>query len=78
VVDIRECGRVTQGVRLMRVGEGSRIVDVDVAAPEDEENGEHDDHHEAEAPESGEGRTDDLSWQGRPEAEPQPQEDNDL
>ena len=35
--DIRECGRVTQGVRLMRVGEGSRIVDVDIAAPEDDE-----------------------------------------
>ncbi len=35
--DIRECGRVTQGVRLMRVAEGSRIVDVDVAAPEDDE-----------------------------------------
>ena len=35
--DIRECGRVTQGVRLMRVAEGSRIVDVDIAAPEDVE-----------------------------------------
>ncbi|MGI6653556.1 MAG: DNA gyrase subunit A [Christensenellales bacterium] len=37
VIDIRECGRVTQGVRLMRVAEGSRIVDVDIAAPEDDE-----------------------------------------
>jgi DNA gyrase subunit A len=36
-IDIRECGRVTQGVRLMRVAEGSRIVDVDIAAPEDDE-----------------------------------------
>ncbi|NLB39647.1 MAG: DNA gyrase subunit A, partial [Clostridiales bacterium] len=38
VMDIRVCGRVTQGVRLMRVQEGSRIVDVDIAAPEDDEN----------------------------------------
>ncbi len=37
VMDIRVCGRVTQGVRLMRVQEGSRIVDVDIAAPEDDE-----------------------------------------
>lgn len=37
VEDIRETGRVTQGVRMMRVQEGSRIVDVDIAAPEVEE-----------------------------------------
>ncbi len=36
-IDIRECGRVTQGVRLMRVAEGSRIVDVDIAAPEEDD-----------------------------------------
>lgn len=35
--DIRECGRATQGVRLMRVAEGSRIMDVDIAAPEDDD-----------------------------------------
>lgn len=34
--DIRECGRATQGVRLMRVAEGCRIMDVDIAAPEDD------------------------------------------
>ncbi len=37
VEEIRQTGRVTQGVRMMRVAEGSRIVDVDIAAPEDEE-----------------------------------------
>lgn len=35
--DVRECARVTQGVRLMRIQEGSRIVDVDIALPEDED-----------------------------------------
>ena len=79
VEDIRVCGRVTQGVRLMRVGEGSRIVDVDVAAPEDdeEENGYHAEHGEegehegeqAEQPDNGTAPADDLSWQGRPEAD---------
>lgn len=34
--DVRECGRVTQGVRMMRVAEGARIVDVDIAAKEDD------------------------------------------
>ena len=37
VEDIRQTGRVTQGVRMMRVAEGSRIVDVDIAAPEEDE-----------------------------------------
>ena len=37
VEDIRETGRVTQGVRLMRVADDSRIVDVDIAAHEDDD-----------------------------------------
>ncbi len=41
VSDIRVCGRATQGVRLMRVGEGSRIVGVARAeAEEEDENSE--------------------------------------
>ena len=40
VEDIRQTGRVTQGVRMMRVLEGSRIVDVDIAAHEDDEDEE--------------------------------------
>ena len=36
VDDIRVCGRATQGVRLMRVGEGSRIVGVARAEKEEE------------------------------------------
>ena len=36
VADIRICGRATQGVRLMRVGEGSRIVAVARAEKEEE------------------------------------------
>ena len=37
VSDIRVCGRATQGVRLMRVGEGSRIVGVARAEAEEED-----------------------------------------
>ena len=37
VDEIRLCGRATQGVRLMRVGEGSRIVAVARAEKEEEE-----------------------------------------
>ena len=36
VEDIRVCGRATQGVRLMRVAEGSRIVAVARAEKEEE------------------------------------------
>ena len=37
VDEIRVCGRATQGVRLMRVGEGSRIVGVARAEKEEEQ-----------------------------------------
>ena len=40
VDDIRICGRATQGVRLMRVGEGSRIVGVARAEKEEETDAE--------------------------------------
>ena len=42
VVDISETGRNTQGVRLMRVGEGATIVDVARAEQEPEEEAEDD------------------------------------
>jgi DNA gyrase subunit A len=45
VSDIRICGRATQGVRMMRVDEGGRIVDVDTIAKEDDDELEHDEHH---------------------------------
>ena len=37
VSSIRNCGRASQGVRLMRVAEGSRIVGVTRTAKEEEE-----------------------------------------
>ena len=37
VEEIRQTGRVTQGVPMMRVAEGRRIVVVDIAAPADED-----------------------------------------
>ena len=40
VEDIRQTGRVTQGVRMMRVAEGSRIVDVDIAATTEDDDEE--------------------------------------
>ncbi len=46
VSDIRICGRATQGVRMMRVDEGGRIVDVDTIAKEDDDELEHDEHHQ--------------------------------
>ena len=67
VSDIRVCGRATQGVRLMRIGENSRVVGVARASAEEDEAGE-----ESPAPaETGEGGQDldmDLSapdyWYG--------------
>ncbi len=49
VEDIRQTGRVTQGVRMMRVAEGSRIVDVDIAAHVEELEEEFEELEELEA-----------------------------
>ncbi|NLA54568.1 MAG: DNA gyrase subunit A, partial [Clostridiales bacterium] len=49
VEDIRQTGRVTQGVRMMRVAEGSRIVDVDIAAHVEELEEEYEELEDLEA-----------------------------
>ena len=65
VIDIRETGRVTQGVRLMRVHEDSVIVDVDIAAPEDvEDENENDVLPQAE----GAGQDEMMDAQAEPQA----------
>lgn len=60
--EIRLCGRATQGVRLMRVGENTRIVDVARADAEDEvdetlvaENNEALENNSSAAPQDGDG-----------------------
>ena len=59
VSDIRVCGRATQGVRMMRVADGARIVDVDAIAKEDiEGDGEH-----LQAPDESQGPFDDIDEQ---------------
>jgi DNA gyrase subunit A len=59
VSDIRVCGRATQGVRMMRVADGARIVDVDAIAKEDiEGDGEH-----LQTPDEGQGPFDDIDEQ---------------
>ena len=68
VEDIRQTGRVTQGVRMMRVAEGSRIVDVDIAAPEDDEDIEVSEAVEGmEASEADENNARDAQTQTAPE-----------
>ena len=68
VEDIRQTGRVTQGVRMMRVAEGSRIVDVDIAAPEDDEDIEVSEAVEGmEASEADENNAQDAQTQTAPE-----------
>ena len=50
VSDIRICGRATQGVRLMKVAEGSHIVGVARAEAEDEEMEAEEQENKAEEP----------------------------
>ena len=70
VSDIRVAGRATQGVRLMRIAEGSRVVGVARAEAEPEEEEETPAFPAAEGPE-GEGSLDmDLGNEGEPPEDP--------
>ena len=71
VQDIRVCGRATQGVRLMRVAEGSRIVAV--ARAEKEEEATEDDTVES----SPDALTEDVPSEA-PASETEPNTDNDI
>ena len=71
VQDIRVCGRATQGVRLMRVAEGSRIVAVARAEKEEEAVEEEPaELHPDALPEDGTGEA--------PTPETEPNADNDI
>jgi DNA gyrase subunit A len=73
VSDIRVCGRATQGVRLMRIGENSRVVGVARASAEEPEETESE---TAGDPTDGAGQSGDLDMELP--AEEKPAEDTEI
>ena len=68
VADIRLCGRTTQGVRLMKLGENSKVVAVcraekEEEAPEEAETGLPEDRTEEDSAAGGNAAADDLSME---------------